>query len=414
VTAARPLELDAEVVELLRDEPRLLAIADAVAVTQAGPGRRRRWPRLVVLAATLVLAVVVVQLAPWRGAGAGVVERALAAIGRGPVLHAVIETNDPYGSLVELATGMRTPTTIQVEYWFDDERGLLRSVVRRNGVAGDEMLQTARGGRSSTGPIVTLPGTRPSPNPALAAFVSGYRQALAAGAARTVGEATVDGHRVTWLELRAGGGTERVAIDSETSEPVLIRAVGPDGAPSPYVWRVRTIETRGRRAGDFAPPAPAAAAPFRGDVRASRAVSSDQARSSLAWPAVWLGESFQGLRLESIELQELTRGYAPEAGREPTRGQGLELRYGDGGRYLQLEQAPAPEPAYAYAGARSTFSGNPIPGDGEMELVELPSADLARRSCVGQLRRQGVYLTIWASSRLLCLEAARRLRPVGT
>jgi hypothetical protein len=414
VIAARPLDLDAEVVEFLRDEPRLLAIADAVAVTQAVPGRGRRWPRLVVLAATLVLALVVVQLAPWRGAGAGVVERALAAIGRGPVLHAVIEARDPYGSLVDLATGKRAPTTIQIEYWFDGERGLLRSVVRRNGVSGDEIFQTARGGRSSTGPIVTLPGTRPSPNPALAAFVSGYRRALAAGAARTVGEATVDGRRVTWLELRAGGGTERVAIDAETSEPVRIRAVGPDGSASPYVWRVRAIETRARRAGDFTPPAPAAAPPFRGDVQESRAVSSDQARIGLAWPAVWLGESFQGLRLESIALQQLTRGYPPASRRPPTRGHGLELRYGDGRRYLQIEQAPAPEPAYAFAAARSTFSGNPIPGDGEMELVELPRADLRGTGCVGQLRRESVYLTIWASSRPLCLEAARRLRPIGT
>ena len=404
MSPARPLRLDAEVVDLLRDEPRLLAIADAVVSTQQPASRSRRRTRLATLAAALLVAVAIVEVGPWRGEAGGVADRALAAIGSGPVLHAVLEARDPHGSLVELSTGKRAATTIQIEYWFDDERGLLRSLARRNGVAGDELLQTARGGLA----------VRPAPNPALALFVRGYRRALAEGDARAAGTETVDGRRVTWLELRAGGVAERVAIDAETYAPVLIRALGPDGSPSPYVWRVRAIETRARQAGDFAAPAPAAVAPFRGDVHSSRPVSSGQARDVLAWPAVWLGESFRGLRLESIALQRLTRGYPPASRRPATRGEGLELRYGAGRHYVQLEQAPAPEPAYAFAGARSTFSGGPIPGDGLMELVELPRAGLGGSGCVGQLRRESVYLTIWASSRVLCLEAARRLGPIGT
>ena len=46
-----PVRLDAEVIELLRDSPELLAIADAITATQAAPATRgvRRdsppWPR---------------------------------------------------------------------------------------------------------------------------------------------------------------------------------------------------------------------------------------------------------------------------------------------------------------------------------------------------------------------------------
>ena len=37
-----PVRLDAEVIELLRDSPELLAIADAITATQAAPATRRK------------------------------------------------------------------------------------------------------------------------------------------------------------------------------------------------------------------------------------------------------------------------------------------------------------------------------------------------------------------------------------
>jgi hypothetical protein len=392
VTALAPDPLaDREVLELLLDEPELLAIADAVAATHARPARRPRLARLLGLAAALVVALAVLHVAPRRPDDGGVVARALAAIGSAPVVHAVLEARHPYDSAVEIASGRRVPIAIRIEYWFDEERGELRTIVRRGGVVTDDRR-----------------GAAAELDPALAAFVTGYRRALAAGRARTVARDA----RVTWLELPTSAGFERVAVDRETFRPVAIRAVGPSGAPSAFVWRVATLEAIVRRPLDFRSAPRPPVAPFRGDVRASRALSAGRAARLARWRVLWLGAVFERLPLASLELQQLTRGYPPESGRAPDRGVGLRAVYGARGRYVELAQAPVPEPAYAFSGGRSTFDGNPIPEEGSMDLIETQGAR-RRTGCIGQLRVGGVYVTIWASRVELCLAAARALRPVA-
>jgi len=203
-------------------------------------------------------------------------------------------------------------------------------------------------------------------------------------------------------------------VDAETYVPVLVVPLDADGRAGGFSWRVARIESVARVEADFAPPQVQPAAPFRGDVRESQPVSSGQVATEVGWPALWLGESWQGLRLVSLERQTLSRGYPPGSGIEATRGEGLRLRYAaDGtGTYVELSQAPAPEPAYAYAGGHSTFQGSPVPREGFAEIVELPNAGSGGSTVLGQLRRDGTYVTIWASSRELCLAAARALRRV--
>lgn len=113
---------DSELLELLRDEPELLALADAVASTPP-PQRRhgRAWRRAgaaVALAAALALAVTT----PWQrggGRGVGIVDRALAAVGRGPVTHAVVKVSD--GVRIRLETGKRAPASTKIETWSDEQ-----------------------------------------------------------------------------------------------------------------------------------------------------------------------------------------------------------------------------------------------------------------------------------------------------
>ena len=123
---------DVETLELLRDEPELLAIADAVASTQR---RRRRLPRRVLLAAAAVLAAAVVALlAPWQNEdGRGLVpERALAALpAPAPVMHVVLEHR--LGTRVHLETGRLSPVLVRSESWYDQERSLLRVRGYRDG-----------------------------------------------------------------------------------------------------------------------------------------------------------------------------------------------------------------------------------------------------------------------------------------
>jgi hypothetical protein len=176
------------------------------------------------------------------------------------------------------------------------------------------------------------------------------------------------------------------------------------------------IETTSRVEANFARPRPRAARPYRGDVRRSRPLSSAQAGRIVSWPALWLGETWSGLRLSTLELQTLTRGYPPGSGVRNTLGRGLRLRYAvDGGRrFVDISQAPFPEPAYAFAGAEATFDGNPIPRVGFIEIVRLGGTQGGPTRVVGQLRQDNVYVTIWASSRELCLAAARALTRIST
>jgi hypothetical protein len=412
----RAVALDREVVELLADEPELLALADAIAATQRQPPRRRPWPRLVAVAAALAGVAAAVATLPFRGGEPSLLSEALAAVGRGPVVHARIEARLPETDVVELATGRRTPQTVAIEYWFDEPRGRLRTEVRRSGVLVDDFLQTRAGVLSGRGPVEVARAAEPALDPALAGFVTRYREALARGRARRLGERELNGRRVVWLLLGAGAARERVAVDAETFEPVLVVPLDRGGRPGAFTWRVATIESVARVEADFAPPRTRPATPFRGDVRDSRPISSGQVQATVRWPALWLGESWRGLRLVSIERQTVTRGYPPATGIETTRGAGLRLRYAAEGRpsYVELSQAPSPEPAYAFAGGRSTFQGNPVPREGFAEIVELGSAPGGVPTALGQLRRDGVYVTIWASNRALCLEAARALRRVAT
>jgi len=95
--------LDREVLELLREDPDLLAIADAVVVTQrAEPQRRGGTWRLLGVAAVVAVAAVIAVVAPWHGHGNGLIDRALAAVGHGRVLHAVIESDAPNEQVVNL------------------------------------------------------------------------------------------------------------------------------------------------------------------------------------------------------------------------------------------------------------------------------------------------------------------------
>lgn len=412
MNASRSAYADYEVVDLLADDPELLAIADAVAATQPRPGRRRRWPQLAALAAVVAVVVTTgLAVMPQRGGDHPFLADALAAIGRGPVLHARIEARLPETHVIELATGRAVPQTISIEYWFDESSARLATVVRRGGVPIARFLATPAGTVSDAGSVRTIGSSLPSLHPALAGFVTRYREALESGAARVVDEGKLGGRDVVWLQMGAGPTRERVAVDAESFTPISLVPLDERGRPTAFSWSVRTIETIARVESNFAAPPQRAPRPYRGDVRSSRPLSSAQIGQVVRWPALWLGESWNGLRLSSLELQTLTRGYPPGSGKPSGRGLGLQLRYAvdSGRRSVEISQALFPEPAYAFAGAAATFNGNPIPREGFVEIVALGSAQGSPTRVVGQLQQAGVYFTIWASSRELCLAAARAL-----
>ena len=246
-------------------------------LARAGVRRRRRVaPRLLALAAVVVAAAVVVMVSPWERTGrVTFASRALAAIGDEPVLHAVIreQSTSPF-RLIEIASGRTTSPrrTVETELWYDRAAALGHTIMRVDGKLVDDTLQTPSGTTNMDGVVYTcawiaehpvqatkegvscrfdgnngttprkIPEAPPAVDPALAAFVGGYREQLASGRARKVGEGVVARTPVYWVELQPyvpppipGSEPppretetqpiiERVAIDRDTYRPLLVRS----------------------------------------------------------------------------------------------------------------------------------------------------------------------------------------------
>ena len=207
---------DREVLDLLRDEPELLAIADAVADTQQRP--RLLLPFRAIVAVTLAAAAifVLVLAAPWDRGGVGtgtVLDRALAAIdSSGPVTHMTMR--------MDVADGGHTFPSMVTESFYDKQDGLVRVISRSEGkIVGDYTTVAAEDEFSF------FPGLLEG-----AAF---YKQALANGDARIVGQRVWEGTPVYWLELERGGGLIlRIGIARDSYRPVVFRALNPNGTPS--------------------------------------------------------------------------------------------------------------------------------------------------------------------------------------
>jgi len=245
--------LDHEAVDVLADEPELLAIADALVATR--PRRARRLPY--VAAAAVAAAVALTLLAPWSGGAAPTLARALAALGPRPVVHVIVRA--------PLRGAPRRAGEIQTETWYDTVHRLLHTIVRRNGkVIDDYVLRyftprrstrvagfvLARGHRLWFAPGVSL-ATLPAPE--LADFTTRYREDLKSGRARIVGRGAAAGRDVVWLEFKRPIWTIRIAVDAATYKPVLLRTVvggkrrGPDA-------RIVVAETLPLGSGNFRAP----------------------------------------------------------------------------------------------------------------------------------------------------------------
>lgn len=399
---------DVETLELLRDEPELLAIADAVGSTQP---RRKRLPRRVLLAAAAVLAVAVVALlAPWQNEdGRGLVpERALAALpAPAPVMHAVLEQR--MGTRVHLKTGRLSPVLVRSESWYDQERALLRVRGYRDGrVLGDSTFRDA--GDSSAAWMVL----------SFAQAAELFRQALADGRARVVGEARIRGHDVYLLtaEPKPNGfqGSMLTAIDKHTYELVQVRG-GESFAGSPeYELNVLTFEYLPRRTGLFGRPEPGSP-----DLEEAGGMGSvlgpptdlATARTALGGKvALWAGPELGGRAIGGVQLFDVEVDIDSANGRG-IRGQALELAYGArfGPRRREsvvLTQIRADDPARSYFEEASTTP----PGFADLSSGTAGSGQNRFRTWTASLRHSGFLVQIQGADRELVLRAARGLRPI--
>ncbi len=394
---------DVETLELLRDQPELLAIADAVGSTQR---RRKRLPRRVVLAAAAVLAAAVVALlAPWQNEdGRGLVpERALAALpAPAPVMHAVLEQR--LGTRVNLETGSLSPVLVRSESWYDEERALLRLRGYRDGrLLADSTFRDA--GDSLDAAMVMF----------FAQAAEVIRKALADGRARVVGEERIRGRDVYLLdaEPEPGGyqGPVRTAIDKHTYELVQLRA-GESFAGNPeYELNVLTFDYLPRRAGLFGRPRPGSSEV--GSFSAITPTDLAAARTALGGKvALWAGPELDGKAIGAVQLLDVEVDSANGRG---VRGEALDLTYGAGSfgprrrDSVVLTQIRADDPARSYIGEASTTprgfadlrSG--MTGSDQKNMF---------RSWTASLRHNGFLVQIQGADRDLVLRAAKALRPI--
>jgi hypothetical protein len=260
----------------------------------AGARRRRRFMRpLAGLAAAATALFALALFQPWDSETPTVLERALAAVGDGPVLHVVLR-GEWGGTLVDLDTGKRQPVHGESEIWYDTERGLVHSRSLLGGVVQDEEVY------------------RPKEPPAeLVALGTEYRQALEEGSARIAGQGVVEGQPVYWITSRsemfpdsADGKlhelAHQVAISRETFEPVATRETR-DGEPGPLGTRQRVLLLETLRAGEGDFTATEANSLEGTMFKGSREpIALEQAEEALGRTPLWLGREHSGLPLAEV------------------------------------------------------------------------------------------------------------------
>lgn len=384
---------DPEVFELLSDEPELLALADAIAATQRRP---RRFPkRALALAATFAVATAVALLAPWGERGPNVVDRALAALGSGAVLHAVV-VYSAEDAIVDLETGRSTPRVHRTEYWYDAARSMFRAKVSTDGMRVSEVVVTPRGGVSdirrwtdgSAGAVF---------DPLLAEFATGYRQALEDGHAREVGRTTVEGRDAVVLEIeRSKIETTTVIVDNENYRPLQFYSTYAGGRRSPTLTVVE-METLLREPSQFADPAPSRVRPTTGSGTDGEPVTFDEAERALGVRPLWLGGRFVGSSYPVVERSRMTVTLSD--GRI-LAGAVVRLRYG------RIHVAMAREPDAEFI--LGIDIGEPMPSAGSIAITHDWGGP---RHWAGKLRSHGFWISIVAPTRRDLLDAARSLEP---
>lgn len=382
---------------------------------------RRRFTRgrplgLIAVGAVVAVALAVALAAPWDSRTPLVAERALAAIGSQPVIHAVVEDTRPHATIVDLASGVETAQLLRTEYWFDDERALLRARITIDGTLQTELLLTRKGGLSELGPIPGNP-TDPRLPPALAGFASGYRDALESGAARVIGETRVEGREAVLLEIKllsppidAGSvSSAEVALDAESYEPLRFRYRS--GNQTTEWWRVVSIKTLPREQQQFAPPALAEPRPSRQTGTDERKLSPTEAATALDRPAVWPGRDVAGIQLTEIELMKLTTEWTDD---RETVSHALALQYGPR-RYkagdepwLMITETTTRAENVPFRGF-----GGPDPPPGELKIRGFGDLDGSPADMwIGSMVVDGLYVALESAQRDAILTAARAMAPI--
>jgi hypothetical protein len=328
----------------------------------------------------------------WPGGGGmhGVVGKARAALGNGPILHLVYRT--PSGmQLVELHGNRTIVPAYETEVWTDRKLAHAHTIMRLNGKAISEFVppDDRKGPGAKLGTI----------DPAYAALWTGYRNALEHGTAKVARQGRLFGRQVYWLRFSPVGPRRAgslVAIDRRTYRPLAFRyeaAAGRHLQARVLLARLKAYDAADFRHRTDAPD------PFGSFSTSSGSSSSLDGQPRLAKPWLTAGPAVAGLRQTSVGT------FTESSGGRSSRGFAVDYGSETGSRSVRIEQLKRPPD-------RSEWRGIPR-GFVQVTEGQTSGSDYRTRPLwTGNLVVDGVYVTIQTGSRRALLAAARALRPV--
>lgn len=347
-------------------------------------GVQRSWAprRLAPLAAVAAAVAAVVLTGPFGSPKVDVLDRALAAVGAGPVVHAVVEYSWAQDVVVDLTTSAERERVHRHEFWYDEQR--------------QQLLHRSLTGGERIDYLISGPALSVRLDPALTGFATRYRGALASGDARVVGDAAVDGRPAKRIEFqpRESGAVEEVFVDAETFAPLSFQETYVGARRSP-VWRVVTIESVPYDQSTFGE---ASSKPRldAGEVREARKISLAQAARALGAPPLWLGPSFARQALSSVELSHTTAWLT-----DGSKVSGVLVRLVYGAVRVSLAHDAAGSYAVGFV-----EDDHPTPPEGSMGV-----SGNDREGWQGELRYGDFAIMVSAPSKEQVVAAARALTP---
>jgi hypothetical protein len=326
---------DREVLETLREDPELLAIADAVVETQR---LRRRVPvrALAAVALAAVALLLLVLASPWDRGEPSVLDRALAAIETdGPVVHMTVRFQEARS---------RRFSPVTTETFYDKQRALVRVISRSSGEALADYTT-----RASDDEFAPFPG--------LLDGAQHYREALSTGRAKVVGKGNWEGWSVYWLRLEGGGraGLLEVGIDRESYRPVVFRALRPNGTRAGFQVAVLGFGYVSSAAAAFQPHAP---------ILVRGTVIGQDCRPILARVGASLVPS-PGIPSSRLS-PEIASARSGQDGRFVMRADPAKSPFRNDGRFVFTLNAQGQDPTMGFAFVRFSRvakGGNWLPGD---------------------------------------------------
>jgi hypothetical protein len=376
-------------------------------------GRRWRLPSVAGAAVVAAAAVAVLLISPWSGSDVGLVQRALAAIGDGPIIHVVTEY-PPTTVYVNLKTGRETDGTLREETWFDRRNTRYQTVLTQGNRLDDDQV-----GRF---------GARPGSEAAKASsFFVALATGLRKGTAKLVGRGTFDGRPIYWLRL----GLSQVGVDAHTYKPILFRS----RSGKRYLYeRILLAKAIAYDPADFRRRGPKHILPASTEQAAPGyafgSIDPSAPRSTVV-RAPWLtaGATVAGLRLRAVTPFTIrkTKHQFSYGAPKPKLIHGLALTYGPAS-HGTAATVPAPinvygrprdslrstrlTTVYEVPRAPRTWPWTGVPGGSiEVQTSYTTVGDhVVPTPWIGYLRRQGLYITISTpQGRHTALEIARSL-----